>query len=61
MDDVTFWVDTIKNHRMVLTNGEFELELRVVAPNDNETGLPDIFRRATISDQFDVSVDLNDG
>lgn len=60
MDDVSFWVDTIKNHQMVLTNGEYELELRVVSPNDNDSSLPDIFRRATISDQFDVSVELND-
>lgn len=60
MEKVTLWVDTIRNHQVVLTNGELKLNFEIVAPDDTGSNLPEIFRKATISDQFDVQIEISD-
>lgn len=60
MKDLTLWVDTIRNDKIVLTNGEYELDFEVVAPDDTVSSLPDVFRQATISDKFELTIELTE-
>jgi hypothetical protein len=60
VEDQGFWVDTIRRHEIVLTNGEFRLEFSVVSPDDTGSSLPEVFRKATISDQFEIDVKRDD-
>jgi hypothetical protein len=56
--DFVVWVDSIKKDEVVLSDGEYLFNLKVVNQKNSGVGLPDLFQKATINDQFKISVDL---
>jgi len=51
---MVMWFETITSERVVLANGEYEVEFRVSRAEDREHDLPEIFRNATIQDNLNV-------
>ncbi len=53
--DGTMWVESIRSDGVILSNGEYEVEVRVSSTRDRERDLPALFRRLTIEDTVHIS------
>ncbi len=58
--DFIVWIDSITKNEVVLSDGEYRLNLEVVGQEKSGAGLPELFQKATINDQFKISMDLFD-